>query len=292
MVLGTAIMDHLPSSAARDTHKYYLASCSKLAERMFLEEEAKSSKKEIRRDIFHYLFSSKDPETGLGLSEQKLQADASLLIAAGSDGVALTVSAALFYLLRNPATLDILTKELQSAFSHVDEVSRAKMNELPYLQAVLEEAMRLAPSVPSAFPREVLDGGIKIDDLHVPAGLTVGVSAYAIHHNEAYYPDSFAFQPERWLGDKDEVRLARNAFLTFGAGPYNCIGKNVAILASKLVLAKLIFAYEIRATNGMLTGGGGPGQGRGREREDEYQLLDCLVSYRSGPWVQLKARET
>jgi len=291
MVLGTSIMDYIPSKAARDTHKYFLASCSKLSERKALEEEAKLSKKEIRRDIFHYLFRSRDPETGLGLSEHKLQADAGLLIAAGADGVALTVASTMFYLLRNPATLTKLTLEIRSSFPHFDEVHSPKLNQLPYLQAVFGEAMRLAPSVPSAFPREVLSGGLKVGDLHIPAGITVGVSAYAIHHNEDYYPDSFAFQPERWLGDKDKVRQARNAFLNFGAGQYNCIGKSVAILASKLVLAKLLYAYDIRAANSKLTGGGAPELGRGRERENEYQLLDCLVSYRSGPLVQLKARE-
>ena len=285
-------MDYIPSKVARDTYKYFLAASRKLFERKALEEEANSSGKEIRRDIFHYLFRSRDPETGLGLGDQKLLADAGLLIAASADGVALTVSAALFYLLRNPATHTKLTQEIRSSFSYFDEVCSPKLNQLSYLQAVLEETMRLAPSVPSAFPREVLSGGLKVADLHIPAGMTVGVSAYAIHHNECYYPDSFKFHPERWLGDKERVRRAKNAFFTFGAGSYNCIGKNVAISASKLVLAKLLYAYDVRAANDKLTGGGGPGLGKGREQEDEYQLLDCLVSYRSGPLVQLKVKET
>jgi len=284
-------MDYFPSKAARDTHKYFQASWGKLSERKAIEEEAKSSGKEIRRDIFYHLFRSRDPETGLGLSDQKLQADAGLLIAAGADGVALTVAAAVFYLLQNPATLTKLTQELRSSFSHLDEVRSPKLNQLPYLQAVLEEAMRLAPTVTSAFPREVLSGGLNVGGLHIPAGITVGVSAYAIHHNEKYYPDSFAFLPERWLGDKESVQPAKNAFLTFGGGPYNCIGKGSAILASKLVLAKLLYAYDVRAADGKLTGGGGPGLGNGRAREDEYQLEDCMVSYRTGPLVQLKARE-
>ncbi|KAF2092460.1 benzoate 4-monooxygenase cytochrome P450 [Rhizodiscina lignyota] len=289
-VMGTSIMNHVPSQAARDTHKYYLEAESKLGERSAAEEEAWSSGKEGRRDIFHYLFRTRDPETNIGLSHEQLQADSGLLIAAGSDGVAVTVSAALFYLLHNSSSMAKLVHEIRSSFATLDDVRNPQMNRLPYLQAVIDESLRLAPSVLSAFPREVLRGGLNVDGLHVPVGMTVGVSGYAIHHNETYFPDSFAFRPERWLGDGESVSLARSALITFGAGTYNCIGKNVAIAAAKLVLAKTIYAYDVKAARGKVTGGGGPAAGRGREREDEYQLLDYLVAYRSGPMVQFRTR--
>jgi len=109
-----------------------------------------------------------------------------------------------------------------------------------------------------------------------------GVAPYSIHHNEDYFPDSFAFRPERWLsGDEKAVALARSAFCTFSLGRYNCIGKNVAVLASKMVLAEMLYVYDVRPTGNKVSGGGGPGLGKGRQREDEYQLLDYLVSYSS-----------
>lgn len=283
-------MDYVPSKAARDTHHYYQMALDRLLERQASEEKAGATETATRRDIFHYLFHSKDPETGQGLNQNKLHAEAALLIAAGSDGVAVSCAAAVFHLLRNPDMLDRLQQEIRSSFSSLDDVGGTKLNRLPYLQAVLEEAMRLAPSVPSAFPREVLDGGLNIDGVHIPKGITVGVSAYSIHHNEKYYPDSFSFQPDRWLGNKEKVMAARNAFLTFGAGPYNCIGYKVAFLACKLVLARMLYGYDIRPAAHKVTGGGQHGLGKGREREEEYQLTDYLVSYRSGPIVQLKAR--
>jgi cytochrome P450 len=185
-----------------------------------------------------------------------------------------------------------LAFEIRAAFDRVEDVRSPPLNtRLPYLNAVLEEAMRLAPTVTSAFPREVLAGGINVGGgVYVPAGMTVGVSAYAIHHNKAYYPDSFAFVPKRWMGDKESVKFARSAFFTFGAGPYNCIGRGWAVLARKLALAKMLYAYDVRApANSKVTGDGGLGLGRGRKRDDEYQLEDCMVSYRNGPLVQLRA---
>lgn len=293
MILGTPIMNYLPNKAARDTHKYVLEGERKLNERKAAEEADGTDEKLRRRDIFHYLFRSRDPETGLGFSHEQLMADSGLFIAAGSDGVAVTLSATLFYLLRQPSCMDKLVDEVRSSFATLDEVRGPKLNQLPYLQAVLDEALRLAPGVPSALPREVLRGGLKVDGLHVPAGTTVGVSAYAIHHNEAYFPDSFAFRPERWLGASEHVSMARRALCTFSAGRYNCVGKNVAIVACKLVLAKMLYMYDIRTdeAEGNIAGGGGPGKGRGRERENEYQLQDYMVAYRSGPVVQFKVRD-
>jgi cytochrome P450 len=294
-VMGTNLMDHLPSQNARDTHKYYKMAGSILGERETLEKEAKANGKEIRRDIFHYLFRSTDPVTGLGLSQQKLQADAGLLIAAGSDGVAVTVSAAMFYLLRNPEQMNKLVKEIRENFESLEEIKTPKLNQMQYLAAVIDEALRLAPSVPSPFPRKVLPGGLIVDGERIPEGITVGVAAYAIHHNEDIYPDSFAFRPERWIAvdekEKERISVSRTALLTFGAGPYNCIGLKVALLACKLVMAKLLYKYDIRAADDNVTGGGGPGLGKGREREEEYQVNDFLVSYRNGPMVEVRERE-
>lgn len=289
--MGTPIMNYLPSQAARDTHKYFLASEQKLFERQAAEETAQESGKVVRSDIFHYLFRSRDPETGLGFSHSQLMADAGLLIAAGSDGVAVTVAAALFYLLCNEACLVKLVQEIRESFATIDDICSPRLSQLPYLSAVIDEALRLAPSAPSAFPRLVLPGGLDVDGLHIPAGVTVGVAPYSIHHNEDYFPDSFAFRPERWLGkDEKAVTLARSAFCTFSLGRYNCIGKNVAVLASKMVLAEMLYVYDVRAAGNKVSGGGGPGLGKGRHREDEYQVLDYLVSYRSGPMVQFKER--
>jgi cytochrome P450 len=74
-------------------------------------------------------------------------------------------------------------------------VKTPKLNQLPYF-AVIYEALRLAPSVLSAFPRQVLRGGIVVEGQRIPEGITAGVATYPLHHNEAYYPHPFAFRPE------------------------------------------------------------------------------------------------
>ena len=116
--------------------------------------------------------------------------------------------------------------------------------------------MRLAPPVPSLLPREILQGGLEICGEHFPAGTVVGVPAYTLHHNPAYYPEPFSYKPERWMvadgsdggmngkgGDAilqtaDAVKTAQSAYCPFSIGPRGCIGKGVAYLELSIALAE------------------------------------------------------
>jgi cytochrome P450 len=98
-------------------------------------------------------------------------ADAGLLIATRSDGVAVTVAAALFYLLSNEECLAKLVREIHESFATLDDVCSSRLSQFSYLAAVVDEALRLTPSPPSAFPRLVLSGGLDVDGLHIPVWL-------------------------------------------------------------------------------------------------------------------------
>jgi cytochrome P450 len=124
----------------------------------------------------------------------------------------------------------------------------------------------------------------------------VGVSTYALHHSEEYYPDPFDFSPERWIVDPtnkvsaESVARAESAFAAFGLGARGCIGKNLAYMELSLVLARMLWLYDIRAKDGDTTGEGGAGKALGRTRKGEYQLEDVWVCKRSGPVIDLKVR--
>jgi cytochrome P450 len=253
---------------ARHERKFFQYAKDVLQERVAAEEKGGGAQK----DIMHYLLHTEDPRTGKVFSHEQLGAESSLLIAAGADTTALTLAAAFFYLVRHPQVLRTLEAEILSAFSSsgsADLMTPSRLVALPYLRAVVDESLRLAPPVPSLLPREVLKGGITIDGTFVPEGTIVGVPAYAIHRNPEYFPEPDKFIPERWLAtdlDSDDfdnattssstvpgsmhtrqsISLARQAFIAFSQGSRGCIGRQLAYYELHTALAHLLYRFDIR----------------------------------------------
>ena len=290
---------------ARDEIAFVEYANAQMADRKAIEESFMSIGKENpRKDFLSYLLHAKDPQTGKGFEKEELDADSGLLIAAGADTTSVTLSAAFFYLLKNPRVLTKLTEEVRMAFANVEEIrGGAKLNSLVYLRACIDETLRLAPPVPTHLPREVLKGGLQVDDEFFPEGTVVGTSAYCIGHSEEYYPRAWEFRPERWIlaedggeGSKESIRIAKDAFCPFSLGTRGCVGKSVAYLELTLELARCLWLFDIR----MVQEGGKEGahtaelkrrEGRwGRHRKDEFQLVDRFLVERDGPKVEFRAR--
>lgn len=185
---------------------------------------------------------------------------------------------------------------ISSAFTSPNEiVTGTKLNSCGYLYACIEETLRLTAPVPSHLPRVVLPGGMNIDDEHFPASTVVGVPMYAIHHNPAYFPDPFAFNPSRWVksptNSPEAIALARKAFNPFSIGTRACSGRNLAYMQLKLTLAHVLWRFDLRLSpDEPGRGSGRKGLGVGREREDEFQMYDALGFGRDGPMVEIKLK--
>jgi cytochrome P450 len=296
-LMGSWVQDYIGGKEAADSLKYTNLANSRLAERMELEERLKVQGKELdRKDTFHYLLNSKDPVTGKRFTTEELQADSALIIAAGSDGVGLALSACVFYLLRNPMTMEQLVHEVQENFESLEEIRNPKLGALPYLHACIEETLRMNPPKASSLPREVLKGGLTIDGHFIPEGITVGTPLYVVHHDPNIFPDPWSFRPERWIASQstgytaEKVSVAKAACVPFLVGPMNCIGKSMSYIALKLALAHIFFRNDIRIS-GELTGGGRKGNVEGRQREEEYQMEDWILGFRDGPMVEVKIRQ-
>jgi cytochrome P450 len=300
-LMGTSIQDFFPGQAAKDSLKYTNLANSRLAERIEREKKRKESGLSDamveRKDVFHYLLNSVDPSSGRTFSVEELQADTSLLIAAGSDGVTLAVCALLFYGLQRPFILAKLASEIREAFLTQEDIKTPKLSHLPWLHACIEESLRMAPPKPGSLPRIVLPGGTEIDGMHIPAGTTVGVSHYVIHRNAKVFPSPNEFRPERWIVadvgndgvSAEQLAAQKRAFCPFGIGPMNCIGRNMAYLATKLALAQLFWRFDFRV-DGELIGGGSKDLEEGRRDTSEYQLWDWIIGFPDGPTVQARSR--
>lgn len=175
-------------------------------------------------------------------------------VLAGSDTTATAMCAAIYYVLQHPSVHSKLRDELDS----VDLSLSAKwkdLQRLPYFVAVMREAKRIHPGVGMLMERIVPAGGLYLPDgRFVPEGTIVGMNPWVINRDtDTFGPDSDQFIPERWLQGPNETeeehqaRVARmqRAFLTFGAGPRSCIGRDFSEMESDKIVATLFAKYEV-----------------------------------------------
>lgn len=196
-----------------------------------------------------------------------------------------------------------LNEEIRTAFTSVEEIrGGSKLSECRYLRACIDEALRMTPGVGGILPREVLSGGIVVENIYFPAGVDIGVPIYALQHNEAYHPQPFEYIPERWLvneniktglGSSENVALAKSAFCPFSLGPRGCVGKGMAYKELSVILARMIFIFDMRISPGTTAGEGNPSLGIEslRHRKREFQGLDKFVLKADGPMVEFKLRD-
>ncbi|KAM0809260.1 putative Cytochrome P450-like protein [Seiridium cardinale] len=257
-------------------------------------------------DVYSHLLAANVKYTKEGkqalFTPHDLVGESSLLITGGSDTTATAISTTFFYLLHNPETYERLKSEVRPLFSSLEEIrGGAVLSSCRWLRACIDEAMRMSPGVPGLLPREALAPGVEIAGQLFPPGVDLGVAHYAIHHNEALYPDSFSYRPQRWLTEpqKDEtideakhrVQLVQSGFCPFSIGPRGCVGKGLAMKELMITIGRVVWLYDMRLAPGEeYRGCGGPGKGYGRQRGFEFQLKDMFVSKTDGPMVQFRRR--
>ncbi|CEJ56131.1 Putative Cytochrome P450 [Penicillium brasilianum] len=178
---------------------------------------------------------------------------------AGSDTTAISLRAILYYTLKNPRVMAKLYEELTTA----DQEGRISLpvswkqsqEELPYLDAVIKEALRLHPAVGLLLERIVPTGGLQLPNggPFLPVGTIVGANPWIIHRHSIFGEEVDSFVPERWLqadGESETTFRARrqrmlSATFTFGAGPRTCIGKNISLLEIYKLIPSLFLTYKI-----------------------------------------------
>lgn len=74
----------------------------------------------------------------------------------------------------------------------------------------------------------------------------VAVHQWAMYHNEDHFKDPFEYHPERWLGDPAFANDNKEAFQPFHVGPRNCIGRNLAYIEMRLILARILWNFDLQ----------------------------------------------
>jgi cytochrome P450 len=178
-----------------------------------------------------------------------------ILHLAGSDTTAVSLSAILYHLLHNPQTLQKLRQEIKTAEQEGrcgnPEVKFRESQELPYLQAVIKEALRMHPATGLPLWRVVPAPGAEISGHYFPGGTTIGVNTWVAHNNPSIFPQPEEFRPERWIEASPEQLKKMDAYwMPFGLGSRTCLGKHISLLEIGKLIPRLVRNFDFELVRG------------------------------------------
>lgn len=180
-------------------------------------------------------------------------------IGAGSDTTAISLSSVFYHLMTRPESYRRLQKEIDDAAEDgriSDPITFQQAQQLPYLQAVIKEALRIHPATGLVMPRIVPPEGATIAGHFIPGGSTVGINAWVAHRNTSVYGmDADSWRPERWLEIEASGRGAdvERYFFAFGMGSRTCIGKNISLLEMCKLVPQLLRRFDFVLDEGVPT---------------------------------------
>ena len=193
-----------------------------------------------RTDIFSYLIEASQNENSNEENRRWLNGDAIAIIIAGSDTVAPTLVYIFYELAKIPEQQEKLYQELTS----IAITDFKALQNLPHLNGVINEALRIHPPVPSVGYRETPLAGVTVAGTYIPGRTTIVAPRYSIGRLESCFERANDFIPERWYERLEMVRNKR-AFVPFSQGRYSCVGKNLALSELRYMTAMLVSKYEI-----------------------------------------------
>ena len=152
-------------------------------------------------------------------------------------------------LLRNPEKLAKAQVEIRQVLGKNKPVEEADIPRLPYLQAVVKEALRLHPPAPLLVPRKAKQE-VEIAGFTIPKDAQVLVNAWAIRRDPMIWMNPKSFEPERFMGSEIDVRGWSFEMIPFGGGRRICPGLSLAMRMMHLMLGSLISFFDWKVEDG------------------------------------------
>ncbi|AXC48560.1 cytochrome P450 [Paracoccus suum] len=196
-------------------------------------------------DLLDLLREGRDAETGRAMNPGELRDNLLTFIVAGHETTALTLAWSLWLTAFDPAVQARAAAEAQTALGP-RAATAADLPALPYIQAIVQEALRLYP--PAAFLSRTARAPDTLCGRTVAPGETVMLPIYALHRHHLLWDRPDAFDPARF--GPGATPPDRFAFLPFGAGPRICIGANFALQEAAIILATLLARFNLATIPG------------------------------------------
>jgi cytochrome P450 len=199
-----------------------------------------------RRDILSLLVAARG-EGGEAFSDREIRDQVMTLMFAGHDTSTSTLTFMLHELARHPDVVRLLQEEQDRVLGSASPTAQQMEKEMPYLEIVLDEVLRLYPPAWIGPRRAIAE--YEFGGYTVPRDAYVNYCSWASHRLPEVFPEPEAFIPERFSRER-KAALPRGAYVPFGGGSRICIGKRFGQTEVKLVATKLLQRLRFEALPG------------------------------------------
>ncbi|XP_047326309.1 trimethyltridecatetraene synthase-like [Impatiens glandulifera] len=191
-----------------------------------------------------------DPTLEVKLERNCIKAVILDLLGAGTESSSIVVEWAMSAMLKNSKTLIKAQEELDCVIGPNRWVQEDDLINLPYIDAILKESMRMYPVTPMIVPRESRED-CKVDGYDIPKGTRVLVNMWSIGRDPTVWDEPQQFNPDRFIGKTIDVKGNDFELLPFGAGRRMCPAYNLGLKMVKSSLANLLHGFKWSLPNGM-----------------------------------------
>lgn len=212
----------------------------KLDRLVFRFIERRRQQPEDRDDLISILLRAQD-EDGSRMTDRQLRDEVITLFLAGHETTASALTWAIYLLTAHPEAAQRLAQEVDRVLGDRPPTAQ-DVPHLTYAENVFKEAMRLYP--PNWLMGREATEPVELRGRTIPKGWNLLISPWVIHRDARWFDDPDAFRPERW--ETESVKnLPTCAYLPFGAGPRQCIGKHFAMMEAVIILASIAQRYHL-----------------------------------------------
>ncbi|KIW72614.1 hypothetical protein PV04_00796 [Phialophora macrospora] len=205
-----------------------------------LDEQCSETPKDEPTTLFRELIKSDLPAEEKTL--RRLTDEAGMVLGAGGETTAQTLVRSFYHLVENPQIVKKLRDELTVAIPEPDKIPPlAVLQNLVYLNAVVDDGVRISFPVPARSPRVFKDHTLHYGKWTIRPGTAVSMSPWMVMMSEKIFPDPFKFDPERWIGNKE----LRKYQVAFSKGKRACLGINLAHAEMLFAIAMIIRKFDL-----------------------------------------------
>ncbi|CAH8382604.1 unnamed protein product [Eruca vesicaria subsp. sativa] len=227
--------------------KVLLNSFNELLEKILEEHEEKDGEHHHGKDLMDVLLAAYGDENAeYKITRNHIKSFCVDLLFAGTTTPALPIQWILAEIINCPKTLERLRGELDSVVGTTRLIQETDLPNLPYLQAVVKEGLRLHPPEPifERFSQE----GCRVGGFYVPEKTTLIVNAYAVMRDPNYWEDPDEFKPERFLDTwkDEEIKEQALKYISFGSGRRSCPGENLSHIFIGTAIGVMVQGFEWR----------------------------------------------